>query len=341
MVKNNLDGQAGPNPFMVSLNYWNRIFQAYVLRRPSQLTFWHDNPQVHEAAFAARSDLLGPYYMPFANKADYNGPFDAAGVPLLQYHGKIGLQYNPIAIAQYGLGQVNRYMEGGEEAHLLKLRHAANYLVENFILNERQVPVWMHQFDFEYTEMLRKPWYSGLAQGQGISFLLRAYQLTRNSTYLEGADKAFRSFRKTLPAGGVLYRDEGGNTWIEEYITGKPTHILNGFIWALWGVYDYTIYAGDASVKELYQQLLYTLAANLQRYDTGAWSRYDLSDLKMVNLASLFYHRLHVVQLEVMFRLTGMEIFRATGTRWQAYLDNPLHRRRAWWKKALFKLRYF
>ena len=31
------------------------------------------------------------------------------GIPLLNYHGIIGKQYNPIAIAQYGLGNLNFY----------------------------------------------------------------------------------------------------------------------------------------------------------------------------------------------------------------------------------------
>ena len=45
--------------------------------------------------------------MLFAEKADYQGAYDPSGVPQLDYHGHIGLQYNPIAIAQYGLGNYN------------------------------------------------------------------------------------------------------------------------------------------------------------------------------------------------------------------------------------------
>ena len=35
---------------------------------------------------------------------------DADGIPLLDYHGNIGLQYNPIAIAQWGLGNFNLFL---------------------------------------------------------------------------------------------------------------------------------------------------------------------------------------------------------------------------------------
>ena len=37
-------------------------------------------------------------------------------------------------------------------------------------------------------------------------------------------------------AGGVIFEDKKKDFWIEEYIVHPPTHILNGFIWALFGV---------------------------------------------------------------------------------------------------------
>ena len=49
------------------------------------------------------------YFMRFRGKAHYAGPFDAGGIPLLDYRGHIGRQYNPIAIAHYGLARFNRW----------------------------------------------------------------------------------------------------------------------------------------------------------------------------------------------------------------------------------------
>ena len=71
------------------LKYWRRIASAYLLSNNSALTFWHERPA---AESAARFNDLGPYYMTFADKAAYPGPFDAKGVPLLDYHGLIGRQ---------------------------------------------------------------------------------------------------------------------------------------------------------------------------------------------------------------------------------------------------------
>ena len=96
---------------MPSLSYYRRIFSAYLLGGKSHLTFWHETPAENPRANPTQ---LGEYYMLFAEKADYRGAFDSSGIPQLDYHGRIGRQYNPIAIAQYGLGNYNLYRRTAE-----------------------------------------------------------------------------------------------------------------------------------------------------------------------------------------------------------------------------------
>ena len=74
------------------------------MRRRSQLTFWHETPAEDPSA---SYDRIGPYYMMFAEKAAYPGPFDPHGVPVLDYRGAIGRQHNPIAIAIERTGRAN------------------------------------------------------------------------------------------------------------------------------------------------------------------------------------------------------------------------------------------
>ena len=89
-------------------HYYRRTFSAYLGPGSSQLTFWHEVPEINPHA---QTGQLGPYYMQFREKADYAGHYDAAGIPMLDYRGAIGLQYNPIAIAQWGLANYNRYCD--------------------------------------------------------------------------------------------------------------------------------------------------------------------------------------------------------------------------------------
>jgi hypothetical protein len=279
--------------------------------------------------------------MTFFSKADYPGEYDGKGVPLLNYHGKIGLQYNPIAIAQYSLGNFNLYRLTRDSNRLQSFLGVAEWLVTNLERNTKGIWVWNHNFDFEYRTPLKAPWYSALAQGQGISVLVRAYQETNCPSYLETATRAFESFKIGVDQGGVTYVDEKGNTWFEEYIVNPPTHILNGFIWAVWGVYDYFLATGSTVAEKLFGQAIQTLVANLSHYDVGFWSLYEQSNTRLKMLASPFYHNLHIVQLRILYRLTGEGIFRRYAEKWEEYRQSTLKRTAALFYKVIFKLCYY
>ena len=91
-----------------------------------------------------------------------------------------------------------------------------------------------------------------------------------------------KSFQIEVKNGGVTYTDENKNIWIEEYIMkNEPTHILNGFIWALWGIYDYWLLSSDKNIKILFDKYCDTLSNNIDRYDIGYWSLYELSNLRI------------------------------------------------------------
>jgi hypothetical protein len=306
--------------------------------RQSQLTFWHETPEVNPNL---SPNELGEYYMPFTAKADYPGTHDEIGIPMLDYHGQIGRQYNPIAIAQWGLGNFNLFCRSRHEERRKKFLKASNWLVAHLEKNESGVWVWNHYFDWEYRSLLKSPWYSGLAQGQGISLLLRSYRETREEQYLEAAHKAFLSFTKSTAEGGVTFSDSSGNVWIEEYIVSPPTHILNGFIWSMWGVYDYFLATGSAQASALFHKSVDTLRSNLARYDLGFWSLYQLSDHFIPMIASAFYHRLHVTQLNVMHRITGQDVFARYADGWDGYARDRFKRTRAKCYKGAFKLCYY
>jgi len=321
-----------------SLNYYRRIFTAYLLRGNSHLTFWHETPAENPNA---SSSELGEYYMLFAEKADYQGAHDPSGIPQLDYHGHIGLQYNPIAIAQYGLGNYNRWCRTGDPTHKQKFLLIADWLCSHLESNSHGLAVWNHHFNWEYRDTLQAPWYSALAQGQGISLLVRGHKETGDPKYLDAARRAFISFRHPLSEGGVAFTDESGDLWFEEYIVSPPTHILNGFIWALWGVHDYFLATKDISAQDLFSRGVRTLLHNLDRFDLGFWSLYEQSGTYLPMVASAFYHGLHIVQLRVMHRLTGEDTFVRIADRWETYTRSRSNRARALAFKTAFKLLYY
>jgi heparosan-N-sulfate-glucuronate 5-epimerase len=320
------------------LRYYQRIFAAYLTRSRSQLTFWHGEPQVNEQFEPGQ---LGQYYMPFLAKADYRGYYDEQGIPMLNYHGVVGLRYNPIAIAQYGLGNYNLFCRAGDSRHRGKFLAVADWLVTNLEQNPAGQWVWNHHFDWEYRTPLKAPWYSALAQGQGISLLVRAHQETNQSAYLECAQRAYETFLKTTSEGGVTDVDGDGYTWFEEAIVDPPTHILNGYLWASWGVYDYFLHTRDEKAGTMFEEVVRTLRDNLPQFDAGFWSLYEQSGTWMKMLASPFYHSLHIIQLRVMYRLAVEPIFAQYADRWDSYRRSFVKRNLALGYKMVFKLLYY
>jgi heparosan-N-sulfate-glucuronate 5-epimerase len=321
-----------------SLSYYRRIFSAYLLGGKSHLTFWHETPAENPHATI---DKLGEYYMLFRQKADYAGAHDDSGIPMLDYHGRIGLQYNPIAIAQYALGNYNLFRRDGDASRRNKFFLSADWLVAHLQPNPHGLAVWNHLFDWEYRDTLKAPWYSALAQGQGISVLVRAHVESGDVRYLVAAQHALAAFYQPMSEGGVAFTDDRGDLWFEEYVVSPPTHILNGFIWAAWGVYDYFLATRDRSAQDLFSRAVQTLLRNLDRYDLGFWSLYEQSGTRLPMVASSFYHRLHIVQLRVMHRLTAEETFARVAGRWEGYTRSRANRTRALCYKSAFKLAYY
>src|SRR5256714_14703267 len=164
--------------------------------------------------------------MLFTEKADYSGPLDETGIPQLDYHVPTGLQYTPIEIAQSGLGNYNLFRRTADPARRKKFFLVADWLCTQLEQNAHGLAVWNHQFDWEYRDTLKAPWYSGLAQGQGVSLLLRAHIHTAEQKYLQAAEHAFVPVTCLIAEGGVLCADRDGDLWIEEYLVDPPTHIL-------------------------------------------------------------------------------------------------------------------
>jgi len=317
-------------------SYLSRIFNAYVLKKNSQLTFWHGEPEVNPDADYNR---LGKFYQKFSYKADYPGPFDENGVIILNYHGEVGEQKYNIAIAQYGLACYNRWKETGDAKWFDRFMNQVKWHMDNIKQNEYDIWLWYADFDWDYHGKLKAPWASGLAQGAGLSLLTRAYKETMDRKYLDMCGNVFKSMVTPLEYGGVMAMNRKGY-WIEETLT-PSYHILNGFIWAVMGVWDYYLITRDSIIKRWFYRFSDTIANNLYRYDTGYWSLYELSDTNMKMLTSYFYHSLHIVQLNILYNITGNKLFKKYADRWEYFKNKWIYRKFAYLHKAVFKIFYF
>ena len=139
--------------------------------------------------------------------------------------------------------------------------------------------------------------------------------------------------------GGVQARLDG-RPWPEEYPTDPPSYVLNGGIFALWGCYDVGAGAGRRCRSRARSRRAPTRwRANLHRWDTGYWSRYDLFPHPVMNVASSFYHALHTSQLEAMQVIAPRPEFAdGSGALRRATRTRRLNGSRAFARKVLFRL---
>lgn len=246
-------------------------------------------------------------------------PFDADGVPVVRYVD--GIHHNPYTVALYASENWEAYLRTGEQDR------AANFLKQaQWLMSHHQEGRWFYRFDYEPAARdMRGPWISALCQGMGISVLLRAWQFSGSAAYRRVAEQALEPFSIPIRRGGVADRTEEG-TWFEEFPQPRaPSHVLNGHIWAMFGLWDLWRATRNDRSRQLFDEGCAVLKAHLDDFDTGFWVLYDL--LPRSTPVSSSYMHFQIEQLRVLAAITGDQSFQERALRWRGYHES--------WQSAL------
>ncbi len=260
------------------------------------------------------------YYVDMRPKHLYVGTFDEEGIPLLEIDGEF--RYFPVTIAQYALGNFDKYIDTEDEKYFAICERCSQWFVDHLEEIEPGVYGYINYVD-KGIYKLEKPWLSSLAQAQVMSILARTYSVNHNQEYLDVCVKLLNSFEVESKDKGILANLNGGDFY-EEYPSKTPSFVLNGFIFSLWGLMDFYMVSKNEKTLELYNKGVTTLKENISLYDIKylRWSRYDLYPFKVKDITSIFYHNLHIEQLKAMYYLTGDSIYEKYATRWQKAKSN-------------------
>ena len=260
----------------------------------------------------------------------YYSPRDKNGLPV-RYYLSVGQQYNPTRIAAYALAHFNRFWKTHDEESRNQFFKAANWFM--------RPPDGLWKYTYPWLD-LQPPWLSAMAQGEGISVLVRAWVLSGEENYLAQARRALEPFTRSLKDGGVRSILDDGSPFLEEYPTHEPSHVLNGFLFALIGLVDlWRISADEVTVVEM-GAFFETLARHIEAWDAGFWSLYDLAYQKTgkYNLATVSYHNLHVTQLTYLGRIMDYAPLLRMADRWANDRRHLLHRLRAFLGKVRYRV---
>jgi hypothetical protein len=170
------------------------------------------------------------------------------------------------------------YLSGHENANLRQL------LGEVLPLATKRAGgiAWEYMFQFDGG---RPPWTSGLSQGTALQVLARSWSRFKEPALLSAAQQAVGIF-ETAPSSGVQVKTPAGSEYAE-YTYAPSDRILNGFIQAVIGIYDYTQITKDPLGLKLFEAGDAEARAETPHYDTGAWSMYD-----QFSESNLNYHEL-------------------------------------------------
>jgi len=243
--------------------------------------------------------------------------------------------YYSLFIARYALSNLKKYRKTGDEEYEEVFLTQVDFLCDDLVEKDG-FAVWENDYSLPWYDFDEKPWVLGLGQGIGMRALIEAHEHTGESHYLKKAKKVLHSFDAEIEDGGVKYVDEEGYTWFEEYAIDPPPHVLNGFITILQSIDEFYDYTEEKKAEQLWEEGIKTIKDNLDRYDNGYWSLYDLHTFYP---STVKYHKMHVRQLKELYEDTGEKIFLNYAEKWEDYKDKRLNRVRKSLKRGFIHLR--
>lgn len=277
-------------------------------------------------------DLTTGYYNDLRGVADsYTDPDHAAGWLELLIRRRATMW--PVSVLQLGMGSWQHVVTGSDRWAPI-LRTVVDWAIIDMDGHGR----FAHLQPMPHTYHIEPPWHSAMAQGQAVSLLVRAASTLDRPELIGEAERAARSLLDDT-LGLIVETDEGDV--LQEYPSEPPAHVLNGWIWALWGLHDLGLVESELAreSQDAFRAGVTTLVARLPRYMLASgWTRYDLFPHPIKNVASPFYHRLHIEQLRALNMLEPREELQEAVMQMERALASPAARVSAVMRKVGFRL---
>ncbi|WP_345762048.1 cell wall-binding repeat-containing protein [Diaminobutyricibacter sp. McL0608] len=218
---------------------------------------------------------------------------------------------HPVAYAQYGISALLEYQKTGNTLWLNRAIRQGQQLIAIHTVSNGS---WWFPYSFPWTyydRTLKAPWYSGMAQGEVLSLFVRLAEATHDSVWDNAANKTVTSFTQQHSASAPwvsLAIDH--HLYFEEYAGNQPPLlVLNGHIFALFGLYDYWRHTGNATVAGLIDGAATTVLERMLPAVrvVGGVSYYCVQAVYCQSplWQNANYHPIHSWQLDTLARLTG------------------------------------
>lgn len=251
---------------------------------------------------------------------------DSNGVVMMSHyidHATGGHYYSPVKIAHYALASWNDHVRGEKDA-LHDFLVSRDWIVQNAEPLGNAIiwrtPTTNPRYD------LAANYVSAIVQGLILSVLARSLVLKDDLNVRSIIEKAVAFFHRPVADGGILAKSPYG-VFYEEYPCVPHSHVVNGFMFSLNGLWDAAQSGSDAAL-ERYTTAVPSLSQLIPAWVTSSWSYYDLRyvyDQKKANLATRHYQYLHIDQLRFFATVEKSGLLSSAVVRLQRQMRNPIN----------------
>ncbi|MDZ7765964.1 MAG: D-glucuronyl C5-epimerase family protein [Melioribacteraceae bacterium] len=237
-------------------------------------------------------------------------PTDENGIEVFHINGET--HYHSLHLIQRMQWYLDSYYQTRDSYYLDWILKYYDKLMELSIETEDYL-YFPYTFDFLLhgyeNEVMKAPWLSGMTQGVGLMIFTRLYKFTEDETYLEETHKIFNTFYMTPDKNDpwITMLDPDNYFWIEEYPDhSEPNYTLNGFIFCIYGLYEYYQLTRNEDALFILKAAITTVEQYIKDFRVpGDVSLYCLTH----RVPSPKYHLIHIKQLRSLHLFTGEQYF--------------------------------
>lgn len=249
----------------------------------------------------------------------------ASGLPQVRDGDK--LYWNTVTLSHFGLTMYGRLIAGDEAAR-------APFFTAVDKLLELQAPNGAFPYPSRQHRQTTLPdgWVSAMAQGNALSVFARALQLKNDPRYRRAGELTFANLMTPVGEGGArttmaaLDPSLGRYIFFPEYPGNPIDYTLNGYMYALLGVYDWSHSESTSQVQaaQAFKDGMRTLDKILPLHDVEGYSTYDLAHLvlKIPPYVAPDYLGIHVHLLHALNSVSPSATLQTYERKWAAKIDS-------------------
>ena len=322
--------------FSYNIEHWPKIKYEKKFKQIADLSLIGYKKNNHDFfRHLVNYNAFGNYfnYDFFSSLYESNYIFDDQGIPKVKYEGSY--HYNPVTAAQYALSLHALYLKGDSDA-LSRFFVTCDWIVSH--LDSKGALRYNYNWKYYLTEELfDSGWVSGMAQGQALSVLARAYDISQSQVYLDAGNKILNFLLTPVREGGPMssladiHPSLSSYVFFEEYVTFPSNYTLNGYMFALIGLFDWSelvdkYHINNDTARVFFNSGIKTLEKLLPYYDIGGFSAYDLGHVTYNKLPhiGIKYHVVHIYLLHALSEIANSRELNLFQQRWMYFVEDSI-----------------